>query len=90
MAETGDGDDLAPFPSLGPGTDHDRRHAGHVHLVGMQHGKRNAGRAAGIDGIATRLENRKTGGSGEVMAGGDGVAAAVEGWAGGLHDDGAP
>ena len=56
----------------------------------MQHGQRDAGGAAGIDGIAARLENRETGGGGEIVAGGDGVTAAVERRAGGFHDDGAP
>ena len=67
-----------------PGADHDRRHAGDVHLVGMQHGQRDAGAAAGVDRIAARLEDREAGGGGEVVAGRDGVPAAVEGRALGL------
>ena len=81
---------VTTFLSLRPGADHDRRHAGHVHLVGMQHGQRDAGGTAGIDRIATRLEDRETGGGGEIMAGGDGVTAAVERRTHGFHDDGAP
>ena len=80
VAEAGDGDDLALA-----GADHDRRHAGDVHLVGMQHGERDARGAAGIDRVAAGLEDREAGGGGEIVAGGDGVAAAVEGGAGGGH-----
>ena len=59
--------------------DHDRRHAGDVHLVGMQHGQRDAGGAAGVDRIAARLEDREAGRGGEIVAGRDGVPAAIEG-----------
>jgi hypothetical protein len=85
MAEAGNGDDLTRFVSLGRRADHDRRHAGHVHLVGMQHRERDAGGAAGIDRIAACLEDGETGGGSEIVAGGDRVTAAVERRAHGFH-----
>ena len=86
MAETGDGHDLARFLRARAGADHDRRHAGDVHFIGMQHGERDTRGTAGIDGIAAGLEDREARGGREVVTGGDGVPAAVEGRAGGGHD----
>src|SRR5262245_15551583 len=73
MPEPGDGHDLA-----GGGADHDRRDAGEVHFVGVQHRERDAGAAARIDRVAAALKHRKPGGRGEIVTGGNRVPAAGE------------
>ena len=69
--------------------DQDRRDAGDIDQVRQQHAERDAGGAAGIDRVAARLQHREAGGGGQVVAGRDGMAGAVEGGAGGVHGRGA-
>jgi hypothetical protein len=72
-AEAGDAFDVAVRQP-----DHGRRDAGDVHQVGLQHAKRNAGGATGIDRIAAGFQNGEGRGGCQIMAGRDGVARAVD------------
>ena len=63
------------------------RAVGHVPLVRVQDPQAEAGAAAGVDGIATRLEHGDAGGSGQVVSRRNGVARAVQGRAPGRGAD---
>ena len=73
--EPGDRHDLAAVGEI----DHDRRDAGDIDEIALQHAERDAGGAAGIDRVAAGFEDRKPGGGGEIVAGGDGVAGHGDG-----------
>ena len=51
--------DRENLPALGVVED-DRRHAGDIDEVALQHAERDAGGDAGVDGVATRLQHRKS------------------------------
>ena len=74
-AEPGDRDHLAARGVI----DHDRRHPGDIDQIALQDAERDPGRAAGVDRVAARFEDRKPGGGGEVVAGRDGVAGHRDG-----------
>jgi hypothetical protein len=71
-AEAVDVHDLALFREV----DHERRNAGEVDAIGLQHAERDAGGDAGIDRIAAGLENLETGVRGGIVTGGDHVLRA--------------
>ena len=56
--------------------DHDRRDAGDVDDVALQHPERDPGRDAGVDRIAARFEDEKAGVRRRIMAGRDHVTVA--------------
>ena len=50
-----------------------RRDAAEIHLVGLQHADRDAGRDAGVDRVAARLQDLEPGVRREIMSGRDDV-----------------
>jgi hypothetical protein len=82
-SEPSDGHDLFFVSKI----DHDRRDAGDVDQIALQHAERNPGRAARIDCVAAGFEDRKARGGREVMAGrycvaGHGDGRTERGWCG--------
>ncbi len=73
--EPGDRDHLAALGVI----DHDRCHPGDIDEVALQHPERDPGGAAGVDRIAPGFEDRKSGGGGEIVTGGDRVAGHCDG-----------
>ena len=69
-AEAGNRDHLVALRQV----DDHRRNAGELHLIAVQHAERDSGGDAGIDRVATGLQDRVTGFGGEVVTGGDHVA----------------
>ena len=59
--------------------DHNRRHAGDVHQVRLQHAQCHAGCATGINGVSAGLQDRECRRGGQIVAGRDGVAGAIDG-----------
>ncbi len=57
----------------------DRRHPGEIHQVGLQNAERDAGGAAGVDRVATGLQDREAGHRCEIMPGRHRVAGAIDG-----------
>ena len=66
-AEPGDGQDLFFFGKI----DHDRRDAGDIDEIALQHAECDPSGAPRIDRVAARLEDREPGGGGEIVAGRD-------------------
>lgn len=58
---------------------HDRRNAGEIHQIGLQHAERDTGGAAGVDRVAAAFEDREPSHGGKIVTGGDGMARAANG-----------
>ncbi len=58
-----------------------RRDAGEIHLVGLQHADRDAGRDAGVDRVAARLQHLEAGVRGEIVSGRNDVLGSHDGQA---------
>ncbi len=57
--------------------DHDRRHAGDIDQVRLQHAQAHAGGHTGVDRVAARLQDGEARRRGQIMAGRNGMAGAV-------------
>ena len=61
------------------------RDTSEVHQVGVQHAQCNTRRHAGVDGVAARFEHQKSGVCSGVMASGNHMPRAGDGWAISVH-----
>jgi hypothetical protein len=80
-AEAGDGEDAI----IRGGIDDDRSNPGNVHEFRLHDPERDAACNPGVDRIAARLQDAKTGLGRKILCGGDHVACAHDGRAVGLH-----